>query len=58
MSGVGLGDDFAVEFEHQPQHAVRGRMRRPHVEHHFFANVVLGMAQLRIGCDDSRHRIG
>src|SRR6266550_812741 len=33
-------------------------MRRPHVEHHLFTNVVLGMAQLRIGPDDSRHRIG
>ena len=35
-----------------------GGMRRPHVEHHLFANVVLGMAQLRIGRDDSRHWIG
>ena len=37
-----FGDDLAVEFENEPQHAVRRRMRWPHVEHHFFANVVAG----------------
>jgi hypothetical protein len=29
---VGALDDLAVEFEHQAQHAVRGRMLRPEVQ--------------------------
>ena len=53
-----LGNDLAVELEHEPQHAVRRRMRRPHVEHHFLADVVVGVTQLRIRRDHARHRIG
>ena len=35
--GSGLGDDLAVQFQHDAQHAVRGGMRRPHVQDHFLA---------------------
>ena len=38
---VGLGDDFAVQLQHDAQHAVRGRMRRPHVQDHLLALHVL-----------------
>ena len=30
-----LGDDLAVGAQHQPQHAVRAGMLRPHVDEHF-----------------------
>ena len=40
-----LGDHLAIQFEHQPQDAVRGRVRRAHVEDHLFAEIV---ARLRI----------
>ena len=30
-----FGDDFAVGPQHQPQHAVRAGMLRPHVDEHF-----------------------
>ena len=55
-----LGDDLAVELEHETQNAVRGRMRRPHVEHHLFADVVarIFVAQLRVRRDDARDGIG
>ena len=32
--GHGLDDGLAFQFEHDPQHAVRGGMLRPHVERH------------------------
>ncbi len=32
--GLALDHGFAVELEHQAQHAVRGRVLRPHVEDH------------------------
>ena len=35
--GHRLGDDLAVHLEQDAQHAVRGRMRRPHVEDHLLA---------------------
>ena len=38
---VGLGDDLAIEFKHQPQHTVRRRVRRPHVQGHLFAPHIL-----------------
>ncbi len=31
---LALDDGFAIEFQQQPQHAVRRRMLRPHVEDH------------------------
>ena len=34
MCGVDLGDDFAVGPQHQPQHAVRAGVLRPHVDEH------------------------
>jgi len=43
----GLGDDFAVEFEDDAQHAVRGRVRRPHVQDHLFALHVLKLVRGR-----------
>ena len=36
-----FGDDFAVEFQDNAEHAVRGGVRRPHVQHHLFALHVL-----------------
>src|SRR6185437_2556760 len=39
--GLGLRDDFAVEFEDDAQHAVRGGVRRSHVQDHLFALHVL-----------------
>ena len=53
-----FGYDFAVEFEYEAQHAVRGRMRWPHVKHHLLADVVIEVEQLRVRRDDPRHRIG
>ena len=38
--GRRFGDHFAIQFEHEPQDAVRGGMRRPHVEDHFLADIV------------------
>ena len=44
-----LGDYFAIQFEDEPQNAMRRRMRRPHVEDHFFADLVAApFAQLRV----------
>ena len=39
---IGLGDDFAVQFEDQAQHAMRRRMARPHVQHQLFPDDVFG----------------
>ena len=57
-----LGNDFAIEFEHETQNSVRGRVRRSHVEHHLFADVIsrlLGLliAHRRVGRDHARDRI-
>ena len=32
MTGAAVGDGLALELEDQPQHAVRGRVLRAHVE--------------------------
>ena len=32
--GLDLGDDFAVGAEHEPEHAMRAGMLRPHVDEH------------------------
>ena len=40
---IGLGDDFAIEFEHQTQHAVGGRMGWAHVEDHALADEIVGL---------------
>src|SRR2546428_817338 len=53
----GFSDDLAVELEHQPQNAMRRRMGRPHVQHHLLADVIIGVAQLRVGRDHSRYWI-
>ena len=37
----GFGNELAIQFEHEPQNAVRGWMRWPHVEHHLLADIVL-----------------
>jgi len=39
---IGSLDDLAVEFEHQPQHTVRGRVLWPEVE-----RVVLDLGHVR-----------
>ena len=36
-----FGDDLAIELQHEPQNSVRRRMRRPHVEHHLLADIVM-----------------
>jgi hypothetical protein len=45
---IGLGDGFAVEFEHQAQHAVGRRVGRPHVEDHLLSRVVVAMGWWKI----------
>ena len=50
-----LGNDLAIELEHQPQHAVRGRMRWPHVEHHLLADV--GVAGSRSAASAAATRV-
>ena len=53
----GLGDDLAVHLQDEPQHAVRGRMRRPHVEDQLLAEQIgRGAGQLRGFCS-ARQRI-
>ena len=39
--GRGFGDDLTIQLQHEPQNAVRCWMRRPHVEHHLLADIVL-----------------
>src|SRR2546430_8547268 len=53
-----FGDGLAIELEHESEHAMRRRMRRPHVENHFLADVVIGFAQPRLLRGNSRHWIG
>ena len=51
MCGVDLGDDLAVGPQHQPQHAVRAGMLRPHVDEHLVgADVELDDARDRRVC--------
>ena len=45
--GHRLGDDLAVHLQQDAQHAVRGRMRRPHVEDHLLAFHVAQFARSR-----------
>ena len=53
-----FGDDLAIQLQHEPQNAVRGRMRRPHVEHHLLADIVLPrFAQCRVGRGHPRNRV-
>jgi hypothetical protein len=52
-----FGNDLAVELEHESQYAMRGRVRRAHIEDHFFADIVVGMMRFRIRRHDSRHGI-
>ena len=57
-----LGDRFAIEFEHEhcaheAQDAMRGRMGRPHVQDHFFANVPQGLADSRVPRGDAGNGI-
>ena len=39
----GFGDDLTVQLQHEPQNAVRGWMRWPHVEHHLLANIIVAL---------------
>jgi hypothetical protein len=51
-------DHLAVELQHETQNAVRGRVGRPHVQHHFLTDIVITVPQLGVGSDDARSRIG
>jgi hypothetical protein len=54
----GFGDDLAIEFEHESQYPMSGRVRWPHIKDHLFADVVIvGVPQLRVRRDHSRHGI-
>ena len=53
-----LGDRLAIQFQDEPQDAVRGRVRRPHVEDHFFADVAQVFAHPRVRCGHARDGIG
>ena len=56
--GRRLGDDLAVELQHEPQNAVRSWMRRSHVEHHLLTDIVLPrLAQRRVGRGHPRNRV-
>ena len=50
-----FGNNFAIELEDKPQNSMRGRMGRSHVQHHLFADIVIGMAQFCVRRDDSRY---
>ena len=39
---VTLGDDFAVELKNEAQHTVCGWVRWAHIQHHLFAEYILG----------------
>ena len=52
MVGDGRPDDLAVELQHQPQHAVRAGVLRPHVDGHRFG------AKLRHRYSLPTHRAG
>src|SRR5262249_48192875 len=53
-----LRDHLAVELQHKSQNAVRGWMRRPHVEDHLLANIVVPrLAQCRVDRGYSRNRV-
>jgi hypothetical protein len=53
----GFSDGLAIHLQNEPQNAVRGRVRRPHVEHHFFADVAKLFVQLRVRRGHARDRI-
>ena len=55
----GFGDDLTIQLQHEPQNAVRGWMRRPHVEHHLLADIVVlpRLAQCRVGRGHTRNRV-
>ena len=56
--GRGLSDDLAIQLEYEPQNAMRGRMRRPHIEHNLLADVILArFAQCGVGRGDTRDRV-
>ena len=45
--GIEADNNFAVDFEHQAQHAVRGRMLRSHVQDHVLVACALGGRSLQ-----------
>jgi hypothetical protein len=47
--GVGLGDDFAIEFEDQAQHAVGRRVGGSHVEDHPVTDEVVDFGVITFG---------
>jgi len=45
----GFGNDLAIEFEHESQYPMSGRVRWPHIKDHLFADVVIVcVPQLRV----------
>ena len=44
----GLGDDLAIELEDEPQHPVRRRVRRPHVEDELFPEEIRRVAAVSL----------
>ncbi len=53
-----LGDRLAIQFEHEAQNTMRRRMRRSHVEDHFFADVAEAFAGFGVRRGDARDGIG
>src|SRR5258708_38621842 len=52
-----FGDNLTIEFQHYPEHPVRGRMGRPHVNRQLFTDefgFVEGLQ--RLGCPAQRVR--
>ena len=46
---VGRVDDFPIQLENQPKHAMGGRVRWTHVQHHALANEVVRLRMVMIG---------
>ena len=55
---VRLGDDFAVQLEHDAQHSVGRRVRRTHVERHGLSEQFPIAAGFGLDCAGARGGIG
>ena len=51
----GPGNDLAIQLEHDPQHAMRRRMRRPHVQDYLFAMKIFEFFRPRLPRRRFRH---
>ena len=53
-----FGDDLAIQLQHEPQNSMSGGVRRPHIQHHLLADIVLaGLAQCGIGSGHAGDRV-